>query len=267
MADAEALFRDVQEYNQPAPLTLVHLFELILRRGETMPNMYLPFLAGALIGGIVGLVLSSSSISEIIRLRRTRAVPISTLPSEGQAEIVGTAHGEITDSLLTDTPSVLCQVSIERQTRQSRQESSWWQKIYNNLSYENLELADSTGRIRIIPERAALELRDKLDTIKLSQERLLDRLRSLDIDGTLASEAGGQLRAHEWIVQDGEEIHVFGDIKLDSGMKKMIEARIISDRPEQRLLGSLYRRVLWRVIGGILLGPILVWALLYMGVL
>jgi len=65
------------------------------------------------LGCLLGLILSYSSIKEIVRIRHTPSSHIGALQLKGQAEVVGKADNMAVNSPLTQKACVLWHVEIQ----------------------------------------------------------------------------------------------------------------------------------------------------------
>lgn len=229
--------------------------------------------AMVLVGLLVGLILSYSSIKKIIRIYRTPTEYVGALPLAGPVEVVGKAKGNSAKSLLKRTSCSLWQVIIEERKTVFRRFwfHSEWVTIYNQISNEPFELSDETGSIWVFPAKAQLILYDGLRRSNNYLHPLPRRIKNAIQDlGILATDMYGlerPLRVYERLIKPGDEVYVLGELKYEKGSKRIEDEAdfplLISDRSEKEVLRTLYGRIISNIVMTIIIEAIVVFISVY----
>jgi len=226
-------------------------------------------LLGALVGGLIGLGLSYSTIKEIMRIYRTPTDPISALPLGGQVEVSGTAQSEFDDvrSPVTQTVCVLWRTEILEHHHSGR--SGYDEQIFLDTSSHPFEVDDGTGQIKVFPSDADLILSDDLDRGSGMWDPLdTETAAALERMGISTTNDMGYkryLKVHEHYVKSGEPIYVLGELKDQSGNRTITSDQdaplIISDHSQQGTLDALYWRLARAVFGSAVPGALILFVL------
>lgn len=209
------------------------------------------------IGILYGLIFSYRALIKVIRIYRTPIYRISELPTKGQVIVVGKAEGKNTKSLLKKTDCSLWQVVIEGyRTYFNRNQ---WLTIYSQMSQEPFELSDGTGRLQVYPANAQLILDDDIHKSGSFFHPLPSRIRrAIEELGVPTMDAPGidsKLRVHERIIDPGDEIYVFGEVKYENGSKVIKSGNrlpiIISDHKEYDVTRTLFTQIVGNIAVGI----------------
>jgi hypothetical protein len=188
-------------------------------------------------------------LAQIIRIRRVPTLPIATLPTTGQVEVVGRAGGRVVPSPISDTPCVLWQVEVQEYRGSGK--NGRWVTILKQISGPPVEIDDGTGRIWAVPAGAELVLDDDLQatrglfgTMTPQIEAALERM-GIPLRGVFGVRR--VLRVRERLIAPGEQIFALGLAEEAAGQLRLCSTQdaplILADRSERALLNSLYWQV------------------------
>jgi hypothetical protein len=221
-------------------------------------NNNLMTVAGGVLGGFLGLLLSYREIGKLFRVLRTSTSEIASLHAEEQVEIVGKADGETTlRSPITKTPCVLWQVTVSE--RRSSGRSSHWVTVYSNTSTAPFYVHDGTGRMQVHPgPRMELLLRDDVSQsssiFNSLDEQVQTALNEMGVNTKGFLNLNKPMRVQERFIETGDQIYLLGKTSSNIGGQVMDNDSplIVSDHSELRLLSGFS----WRVIVNIMIGII-----------
>jgi hypothetical protein len=203
------------------------------------------------------LILSATTIGEIINIRRKPTIAIGDLPGAGRVEVVGMAGQKISESPLTKSPCVLWQLKVEEE-KVSNKGNINWATVYDKTSNQPFEIYDETGRIQIQPDGADLILGEDASLDNLDAQATT-ALRSLGIETTNWLGSKKRMRVRERLISPEELVYVVGKIQQKDGSKSIAcggDRLVIADRGESDTLSTLYNR-LAKNVGVVILGGII----------
>ena len=193
---------------------------------------------------LIGLAISASSISKIIRIRRTPTTWISALPSAGRVEVSGKVGEKTILSPVLKTACAAYKFEIA-ELRKSNKGSSW-STIRKMQSEEPFEINDDTGSILVRPSGADFILNPDCETDTLVPDQIA-AIASMGVKTTGFFGSQKTLKVKEFVIRPQQEIYVMGQIQPENGQKTVARSAdcplVISDRSERDVLRTLYKRV------------------------
>ncbi len=176
-----------------------------------------------IIGLLVGGWLLFQNINEN-NIQNTPASMISSLPSKGHVKIIGTAGENTISSPTTRTACVFWKIEVQEIG------GRYWATTLEEVSEESFDVHDGTGTIQVLPDPSC-ELKLKRENMQSNTShdfspQMLGVLHQLGIETTGVLGLNKDLQVIEKFVRSGEQIHVWGDIKDENGIKKIIARRI-----------------------------------------
>jgi hypothetical protein len=178
-------------------------------------------------------------IVKIIGVRRTPTTKINALPLGGRVEIVGNAQHESMLSPFSKTPCVFWRVKVEEDI--SSDEDSKWITIYENVSYEPIEISDETGKIKVSVDQANLELKNYWPNERTDETKQFLNSRGFP----------SNCKVYEWLIKPDTQVYVLADIQ------EPLSVQLISENNERGLLTTLYTRVILKVAVAVFIALVL----------
>jgi hypothetical protein len=181
----------------------------------------LVFIVGFILLFLVGLAVSYSTIKEIILLRRTPAMKINALPTDGLVQVVGTAAQETVTSPISQRNCAVWQVEV--QEKQLGRGDSRWSTISKKTSSTPFELCDETGKVWVDLTGADLILRQEMEKGGWVDPGFMTpiAISRLGIKTTNFLGSKKDLRVKESYLSTVEKILILGTIESNEGQKKI----------------------------------------------
>jgi E3 Ubiquitin ligase len=189
---------------------------------------------------LVWLLLSVSTITKIIDMRRTPTTWISGLPSEGRVEVMGLAGQKILETPINKSPCVLWQLEVQEEKKITS-----WITVHKESSSESFEIFDETGKIRINPAGADLVLEDDYPAHDVNPITT-SVLAGFGVSTTNWLGFDKNLRVFERWIAPKEQVCVIGEIQYFEGQKSIggnSHKLIISDQDECDTLSTLFKKL------------------------
>ncbi len=194
----------------------------------------------------VGMALSASSISALIRMRRRSTRWISALPTTGTVAVTGTVCETTFLSPMTKTPCAVYKLEIQEYNKYRR--GSGWATINHKDSTKPFEIEDGTGSVQVYPSGAELTFSyvNFVENLDAEQNAALDRL-GIATSGFFNSNRN--LRVTEYLIIPGQTIFVQGVVQQNDEKKSISNGGggdlVISDQGEEAVLKGLLSRI-WK---------------------
>jgi hypothetical protein len=203
---------------------------------------------------LIGLAISFPTILKIMLIRRISNLRISSLPDSGLVKLSGHTSSQPAVSLVTHLPCVFWRVEVEEYKQTSK--TTDWHKILEKSSNNEFEIADDSGNVTILPEKAEIILDRMGKCYAMDKPNVASALNELGVETTSSFGGKRKLRISEWMVRQNEPLFIMGKICMIDSKRKISgnsSEMMISDTNERAVLASLYNRIAIRIIAPIVL--------------
>jgi len=232
-----------------------------------------------LLGAGFGVLLFFQGFKLLRNKRLIENTPTSKCRSValGLAEVCGTAQGEAKlPSLVSNIPCYVSQVRVERYVK--RDKNSGWEKVHEEMQGIVFQVADETGRVRVDPDGAELDIPVEIEYStdsgfgSLLGETLTRMGNAQVTTGMIAGQfrsycaargvsAYGRMRFFERNLSPGDKVYVLGSAEEVPGMQdehdRVIFRRgkhhpwyFIAEASEKELLAKMGRNTMLHIFGG-----------------
>jgi hypothetical protein len=204
---------------------------------------------------LVSPLLSIGSILKILRIRKTVTYWISSLPAEGQAEIVAKATEPSITSPFSKRGCALWSAEVEER-KSSGKGHYHWDSVYKRTSDGPLRVRDDTGEILVALKDVDLDVDCQTFDMDSSIRHIIEDW-GVETKGFFGLDK--TIQVTEKLVIPGQELFINGEIAYEDGRKLIsstTRSLVISSQSEKGLLSSLYRSVGFTTLVTIIIGSV-----------